>query len=117
MKLLVMLALIALTSTPALADCIGTGNFKTCYDDSGNTYSVSKYGNTTNVNGYNSSTGSSWSQQSNKVGNTTFTTGTSADGNNWDSTTQKIGSGSITYGTDSNGDSFNSYCDAYGNCY
>lgn len=96
-------------SASAHAGCVGTDTFKTCTDESGNTYSVSKFGNTTSVQGYNSRTGSSWSQESNKFGNTTITNGRDADGNSWNMQQQKLGSGSFTTGTDSDGNPFSYY--------
>lgn len=40
-----------------------SGSMYSCYDyNTGNSYNVSKIGNQTHVNGYNSNTGSSWSQ-------------------------------------------------------
>lgn len=98
------------------ADCIGSGSLKTCYDDSGNTYTVQKFGDTTYVNGQNSRTGSTWSQQSQKLGNSTYTTGQDADGNSWNSTATKMGNSTIINGTDSDGDSFTTTCNEYG-CY
>ncbi|SDX99259.1 hypothetical protein [Roseicitreum antarcticum] len=107
-------ALAALTGT-ASASCYGTSNVYTCTDSSGNTYNVNRYGGSTSVQGYNSSTGSTWSQNSHSYGNTTNTYGQAANGNSWNSTTNRYGSGSSTYGTDSRGRSFNSFC--YGsNC-
>jgi len=44
------------------AECIGSGSFQTCNDDSGNSYTINRYGNSTTMNGYNAQTGSSWSQ-------------------------------------------------------
>ncbi|CAA6807826.1 MAG: Unknown protein [uncultured Campylobacterales bacterium] len=85
--------------------CIGSGSLKTCYDNNGNTYNVNKIGSSTYVNGSNSNTGSSWSSTSNRVGDTTYTTGTASNGNTWNSTSSKYG----TYGTDSEGNSFYSH--------
>ena len=93
----------------AHAQCYGTGTFKTCYDDSGNTYSVNKIGNTTYLNGSNASTGSNWSQTSTTIGNTTYTNGQAANGNSWNSTQINSGFGTTTFGTDSNGRTFNNY--------
>ncbi|HHO0882147.1 TPA: hypothetical protein ACRTNA_002186 [Aeromonas hydrophila] len=107
---------IVLFSGAVSAECIGTGNLKTCFDDSGNTYTVQKFGGTTYVDGQNSRTGSSWSQQSQKLGNSTYTTGRDADGNSWDSTTTKMGGSTVINGTDSDGDSFSVICNEYG-CY
>jgi len=101
----------------ASANCFGSENFYTCTDESGNRYSVSKFGNTTNVRGYNPDTGSTWNQRSSTFGNTTRTYGTDADGNSWNSTIQNYGSGNRSiYGTDSDGNSFNVHCNQFG-CY
>ena len=101
----------------AHAGCVGTETYKTCTDESGNTYSVSKFGNTTNVQGYNPNTGRTWSQQSNKVGNSTFTTGQDADGNSWNMQQQKLGSSTFTSGTDSDGNPFSYSTSNFGNLY
>lgn len=98
----------------ASADCIGSGSLKTCYDDSGNTYTVQKFGDTTYVNGQNSRTGSTWSQQSQKLGDSTYTTGQDADGNSWNSTATKVRNSTFINGTDSDGNSFSQTCNEYG---
>ncbi|HHQ4739203.1 hypothetical protein [Aeromonas jandaei] len=100
----------------ASAECIGSGNLKTCYDNSGNSYTVQKFGDSTYVSGYNSKTGSSWNQDSQKIGNSTFTNGKAADGQSWNSTSTKIGDSVMTYGKDSNGKPFTTVCGKYG-CY
>lgn len=106
---------VALVS-PAAAACFGTGSLQTCYDESGNSYSVSRFGNNTIVNGHNSRTGSSWSQQSSTFGNTTYHSG-QTNGQSWNATDQRLGNMRMIYGTDSNGNHFNYSCDAFGNCY
>jgi hypothetical protein len=98
----------------ANAGCIGSGSFQTCNDASGNSYTVNRFGNTTTMNGYNSQTGSTWSQNSNTVGNTTFHNGTSSDGNSWNLTDQRIGSSRNIFGTDSRGNTVNRFCGPYG---
>ena len=90
---------VALAST-AHAACFGTSTNYSCYDDqSGNSYNVQKYGNQTYMNGYNSRTGSSWNQNSQRYGNTSRTFGNDSNGNSWNSYTSPYGSS----GTDSNG--------------
>jgi hypothetical protein len=107
-----LIVAIAILATPFVvnAGCFGSEAFKTCTDDSGNTYNVQKFGGTTNVQGTNSQTGSAWSQTSNTFGNTTQTYGNAANGSTWNSTT--IASPGMTqqFGTDSKGDSFNKTC-------
>ncbi|MGN4956746.1 hypothetical protein ACTG16_12025 [Aeromonas sp. 23P] len=98
----------------ATANCVGTGSFKTCYDDNGNNYTVQKFGNSTYVNGHNAKTGSTWNQNSQKVGNSTFTNGHDADGNSWNSTATRVGNSTYINGTDSNGDPFSTTCNEYG---
>lgn len=98
------------------AACYGTGAFRSCTDDSGNSYTVQRYGNTTQVQGYNANTGSTWNQSSSTYGNTTQTYGTAVNGQNWNSTTI-VSPGMVNQsGTDSNGRSFNKTCTSAG-CY
>ncbi|MEK0268305.1 hypothetical protein WM008_01285 [Vibrio vulnificus] len=101
----------------ASADCYGTDTFKTCYDVSGNTYTVQNIGSSTFVQGTNLD-GDSWTQDTYRTGSMSQTYGTDANGNLWNSTSQSLqGGGSVTYGTDSSGDSFSTFCDSFGNCY
>ena len=86
----------------AQAGCFGTNSFYTCNDSSGNSYNVSKFGNSTTVYGSNSRTGSSWSSTTNKIGNNSYTYGRDKNGNSWSTTTTPFGS----WGTDSNGNSW-----------
>ena len=114
-KLLIVVAgLAAFASLPAQAQCTGTGNFKTCFDNNGNTYSVSKIGNHTSIQGSNSATGSHWSQTSNTIGNTTYQNGTAANGNTWNGTTTVIGNTTYHNGVDSDGNSYNKACTKFG---
>jgi hypothetical protein len=96
-----------LVAGPVAANCFGTATLKTCTDDSGNTYTVQRLGNTTFVDGYNAQTGSQWSQNTQRVGNISYTTGNDADGNSWSQTTQRLGNTTYQYGYDSDGNSFN----------
>jgi len=74
-----------LIASPASATCIGTDAFSTCFDNSGNSYNVQRFGNQTFMNGTNSGTGSTWSQHSTTVGNTTIHEG-QTNGNEWNMT-------------------------------
>ena len=96
------------------ATCIGTGSLQSCYDDSGNSYTVQRMGNMTTVQGYNANTGNSWDQTSNTYGNMTQTYGTAADGNSWDSTTLNSPGMSQTFGTNSQGEPFSYTCTSLG---
>lgn len=103
-----------LASGPVSAACFGSDNYYTCTDNAGNSYNVSKFGNSTSVQGYNSGTGSNWSQQSFDYGNSTQTYGTASNGRSWNMQTQTYG-GMTTYsGTDSGGNSFYNTCTIYG---
>lgn len=83
-----------LASAAASANCVGSDSYKSCYDSSsGNSYTVQKIGDSTYVNGWNSQTGNSWSQSSQRVGDST-----------------------IYQGRDSNGNSYRKTCNSYG-CY
>ena len=94
---------LALTST-GQATCYGSSSFYNCYDhDSGNSYNIQKFGNSTNLNGYNLNTGSTWSQNSQTFGDTTIMNGFSSDGGYWNQTITPYGS----YGYDSDGNYFN----------
>ncbi|MGU5731431.1 hypothetical protein ACV1DR_21415 [Aeromonas jandaei] len=110
------MAALVLISGTAYAGCIGSGSLKTCYDNNGNTYTIQKYGNSTSVSGYNSKTGSTWNQDSQKIGNSTFTNGKAANGQSWNSTSTKIGDSTIINGKDSDGKPFSAVCGKYG-CY
>lgn len=90
----------------AQASCIGSSSFSSCTDDRGNNYDVSRFGNTTYVQGRNSGTGSTWSQTSQSVGSTTFHSGTASDGRSWSGTTQSSGGTNYYSGTDSRGNSY-----------
>jgi hypothetical protein len=105
--------LITLTGQVSAA-CVGTDLFQNCTDNSGNSYSVRRFGNSTQMDGYNSNTGSSWSQNSRSIGGTTFHNGTDADGNSWNSTTRRIGGSTFHSGADSDGNSFSKTCTHFG---
>jgi|TARA_R100001143_G_scaffold25537_1_gene25789 hypothetical protein len=115
MKRTLAIVALSLAAQSAVAGCFGTGSFKSCTDDSGNTYNVQKFGNTTHLDGY-STDGSHWSQNSNTVGNTTYHDGYSADGDSWNGTTTRIGDTLYNSGTDSDGNYYQSTCNDYG-CY
>jgi hypothetical protein len=103
-----------LIGSPVSAACVGSNAFSTCTDDSGNSYSVQRFGNQTFMNGYNAGTGSNWSEHSTTMGNTTYLNGQAGNGNSWNETEQHIGNMEIRSGTDSNGNSFYSTCGPLG---
>ncbi|AOY90528.1 hypothetical protein BKK79_00810 [Cupriavidus sp. USMAA2-4] len=116
MKKIIAATLLSLAASASWASCFGGPTHKTCTDDAGNSYQVSRFGNSTTVQGYNAGTGSTWEQTSSRVGNSTYTQGTAANGQSWNSTTTAIGNQTTTYGTDSRGNYFQRTCGPYG-CY
>lgn len=116
MKLVLATALLAALSIPAIAGCVGSGSFSTCYDDSGNSYTVQRFGNMTTVQGFGAS-GSSWNQTSQTFGNQTYTNGTAANGQNWNETQLRYGNGnSSVYGTNSQGQPYTYFCTRLTGC-
>ena len=116
MKTILLAAVILSTAAAAHSACLGSGSLRTCTDDSGNSYTINKLGNSTYVQGSNAQTGSTWSQETHRSGSTSNTYGRDSDGNSWNSNTYRSGSSTNTYGTDSNGRSFQRTCNQYG-CY
>lgn len=114
MKILLAAAMLLATPAIALAGCYGSDSFYTCNDSTGNRYTVQKFGNQTNVRGYNSDTGSSWSQNTTRLGNTTYTRGYDADGNSWNMQQRRIGDSTYTSGFDSDGNYFSQTCGVTG---
>jgi len=100
-------------ASSANATCIGSGALSTCSDGSGNSYTVQRFGNQTFMNGYNAQTGSSWSQNSTTMGNTTFHYG-QTNGNSWNMTDQRFGNMRTFSGTDSRGNFFSHTCGPWG---
>ena len=105
-----------LIASSANAACIGSGSFQTCYDSSGNSYTVNRYGNQTQINGYNAYTGSQWSQRTNTMGNTTYYNG-QTNGQQWNMIQQNYGGMQTYSGTNSVGQSFYHTCTQVGGCY
>ena len=100
---------------PSPAGCWGTQAFSNCVDGNGNSYTVQRFGNTTYMQGYNSTTGSTWSQESHRFGNTTQHYGHASNGNSWNMTQHQLGGGWQSYsGTDSDGQYFSYMCGPYG---
>ena len=108
-----LVAITFLAAATANATCYGTGAFRTCNDAYGNSYNIQSYGNTTNMQGSNAQTGSTWTQNSQTYGNTTYIQGNS-NGNSWNQTIQTLPGMTIQSGTDSRGNFFNRTCTAFG---
>jgi len=54
----IVLSGIFATVAPSSATCFGSGSFQTCSDNSGNSYTVQRFENQTNMNGNNAQTNS-----------------------------------------------------------
>lgn len=115
MNIRIILVLLLLSvSTAATAQCIGTDSMSSCTDDSGNTYDVTRYGNTTHVEGR-ARNGGSWSQDTTHIGNQTNTTGRASNGNTWDETRTEYGNGNYSVsGKNANGEYFSKNCSQFG---
>ena len=101
----------------AFSQCYGSSSIYTCNDrQSGNSYNVQRYGNSTYMQGRNPRNGTTWNQQTNRWGNTSQTTGRASNGQYWNSTTTKIGNTTTTHGRDANGRYFSKTCNQFG-CY
>lgn len=117
LKKLLVSSILIFTATGANAACYGSGNFKTCYDNNGNNYTINQFGNTTYTNGYNTQTGNSWSQTDQTIGDSVYTNGRASNGNSWNKQQHQLGGGNSTIsGTDSNGNSFYKYCTKVTGC-
>jgi hypothetical protein len=118
MKLRLMLcaAFLSFSSLTAHASCYGSSDNYRCNDASGNSYHVTKRGDTTRVEGYNAETGNFWNQSSRTVGNRTYQEGQAANGNLWSQTIESRGGVTNYSGIDSEGNSFYKTCTASG-CY
>ncbi|WP_145109322.1 hypothetical protein ACN9JG_21010 (plasmid) [Cereibacter azotoformans] len=114
MKLIAIMTAALLVADAAAAACVGSEAFQSCWDDAGNSYTVSRYGNTTQLEGRNARTGSHWSQESQTIGNTTYHQGRSADGGNWNMMQQSIGGSTFYSGRDSDGNAFSGSCGPFG---
>lgn len=96
------------------ATCYGTGSYQTCNDGAGNSYTARRYGDTTQVQGTNTQTGTSWSQTTRNVGNTTRYQGSAANGESWKGTSQPSGGATFHRGVDSQGNSSTRICPVTG---
>jgi hypothetical protein len=107
-------ALAMTMSVTAQAACFGSGAFQTCNDSSGNSYTVNRLGNMTTMQCYIARTGSSWSQNSTTLGNSTYTNG-QTNGHSWNMQQNNFGNIQTYSGTNSRGQSFYHTC-AFGKC-
>ena len=116
MKRSLFIAAALLLSGNVWAACTGSGAYQHCYDtQTGNSYNVQRYGNTTQMQGSNGNTGSSWSQRSTTIGNTTYHSGTASNGNSWNGSSTQVGKFKSYQGVDSSGKPYSGSC--YGlNC-
>ena len=104
-----VLAILATLTGGANAMCVGSGGFQVCNDTSGNSYTVNRFGNNTYMQGHNAQTGSSWSQNSQTYGNTTYHQGLS-NGQSWNMQQNSFGNVQTFNGRDTRGNSFSRTC-------
>lgn len=117
MKKIILATAALLISFSAFSQCIGTKEMSTCFDNNGNTYQVNRMGNSTYVQGHNSQTGTSWSQQTQTFGNQTTTTGRAANGQTWTQNRTDFGGGNYSVsGRNSQGQNYQQTCNQFG-CY
>lgn len=120
MKKLILTTAMLLSSVSIYAaeNCFGSESMRTCTDyNTGNTYTVNKIGNNTQITGRNSRSGSNWSQNTQTIGNQSYTTGRDKDGNSWRHNTNQIGNTQYYNGNDSQGNHYNGNCNPYTGCY
>lgn len=116
-SILFLAMLITCFNVQAANNCFGTDNMYTCTDpQTGNTYNVNKFGNTTQVQANNSRTGASWSQSTQNYGGQSNTTGRDKDGNVWQHNTNQVGNTQHYNGNNSNGGYYNGSCNPYTGC-
>lgn len=109
-------AVLSFFADTANAACVGTANFYSCNDASGNNYTVNRMGNMTTVQGNNPNTGSQWNQTSTTMGNMTMTNGVT-NGRPWNETQTNFGNGFGTVnGTNSEGQPYSYSCAPYTGC-
>jgi hypothetical protein len=80
-----------LTVNVANGTCYETDTFQNCDDSFGSSYTIDRFGGTTIMTGDNAQTGSSRSQNSTTLGDTTFHIDRASGGNSWNSTDQRLG--------------------------
>lgn len=114
MKSIIAVIALGASALNAHATCTGSGSFRYCTDNSGNSYTVQQYGNTTYTQGTNARTGSNWNQTSNTYGNTTYHNGTAANGNSWSGTSSTYGNTTYHNGVNSRGRSYSGTTYNYG---
>lgn len=119
-KLLLSLALIA-ACVAANAGCelSPSGASAKCTDGSGNAYTVQSNGTTVSVQGSNPTTGSSWSNNYQTDGTTTYDRGMRdekgiSDDKSWDKTIRTTPGGTTYSGTNSKGLPFQRTCPTHG---
>jgi hypothetical protein len=111
------IVLTACAPAAAFADCSGSPAFQNCTDNSRDSYTVQRFGNTTPVTGDVAPIGGfgNQTQASKTNGGTTFISGRAADGASWNETITDYGNGTRTIsGIDGQGIVYNRYCTSYG---
>lgn len=106
---------IACAAPAAFAVCAGSLAFQNCVDESGNNYTVQRFGNTAPIDSEDANDSSTANHIAHTTGSTTFVSGVAADGATWNETVTDYGNGTRTIsGMDGHGVVYNRYCTSYG---
>jgi hypothetical protein len=105
----------ACAAPAAFAQCSGSLSFQNCVDESGNNYTVQRYGNTAPIDGEDANADFTANHIAHTNGSTTFVSGMAADGSTWNETITDFGNGTRTIaGMDGHGIVYNRYCTSNG---
>jgi hypothetical protein len=97
------------------AGCSGSLAFQNCVDESGNNYTVQRFGNMTPIDSESANANETANHIAQTNGSTTFVSGMAADGSTWNETITDYGNGTRTIsGMDGHGIVYNRYCTASG---
>lgn len=113
-RLTLCAAVLGFAAHTAFAGCAGSLASQNCVDESGNNYTVQRFGNTAPINSIDAQPGSTSNHIAKTAGSSTFVSGVAADGSTWNETITDYGNGSRTIsGVDGNGIVYNRYCTTY----
>ena len=100
----------------ASAACYGTDTFENCDNSSGNSYTINRFGDTTIMTEDNAQTGSSRSQNSTTLGDTTFHNDRASSDNSWNATDQRLEDSRHIFSRDRQGNSSSRICGLLDRC-
>lgn len=113
--LTIYVVFLACATPAAFGRCSGNPAFQDCVDESGNNYSVQRFGNTAPIDSEDANAKETSNHIAHTIGSSTFISGVAADGSTWNETITDYGNGSRTIsGMNGQGLIYNRYCTAYG---